>query len=50
MAAGVPLVVSDWNGYRDLVRDGMDGYRFRLDGHQWHNRHLSLGMAAIVGP
>ena len=27
MAAGVPLVVSDWNGYRDLVRDGMDGFR-----------------------
>ena len=23
----VPLVVSDWNGYRDLVRDGMDGFR-----------------------
>ena len=27
MAAGLPLVVSDWNGYRDLVRDGMDGFR-----------------------
>ena len=27
MAAGVPLVVSDWNGYRDLVRDGIDGFR-----------------------
>ena len=27
MAAGVPLVVSDWNGYRDLVRNGMDGFR-----------------------
>lgn len=27
MAAGVPLVVSDWNGYRDLVREGMDGFR-----------------------
>ena len=26
MAAGVPLVVSDWSGYRDLVRDGIDGY------------------------
>ena len=26
MAAGLPLVVSDWNGYRDLVRDGMDGF------------------------
>ena len=27
MAAGLPLVVSDWNGYRDLVRDGVDGFR-----------------------
>jgi glycosyltransferase involved in cell wall biosynthesis len=27
MAAGLPAVVSDWNGYRDTVRDGIDGYR-----------------------
>lgn len=27
MAAGLPLVVSDWNGYRDTVRDGVDGFR-----------------------
>lgn len=27
MAAGLPCVVSDWNGYRDTVRDGVDGYR-----------------------
>lgn len=27
MAAGVPAVVSDWDGYRDTVRDGVDGYR-----------------------
>ena len=26
MAAGLPMVVSDWSGYRDLVRDGVDGY------------------------
>ena len=26
MAAGLPLVLSDWSGYRDLVRDGIDGY------------------------
>ena len=25
MAAGLPVVVSDWNGYRDTVRDGIDG-------------------------
>lgn len=27
MAAGLPVVVSDWNGYKDTVRDGIDGYR-----------------------
>ncbi len=29
MAAGLPCVVSDWNGYRDTVRDGIDGFRVR---------------------
>jgi alpha-maltose-1-phosphate synthase len=27
MAAGLPALVSDWNGYRDTVRDGIDGFR-----------------------
>jgi starch synthase len=27
MAAGLPVVVSDWNGYRDTARDGTDGFR-----------------------
>ncbi len=27
MAAGLPVVVTDWNGYRDTVRDGIDGVR-----------------------
>ena len=27
MAAGLPVIVSDWNGYRDTVRDGIDGFR-----------------------
>ena len=26
MAAGLPLVVSDWDGYRYTVRDGVDGF------------------------
>ena len=26
MAAGLPLVASDWSSYRDLVRDGIDGF------------------------
>lgn len=29
MAAGLPVVVSDWDGYRESVRDGVDGYRIR---------------------
>jgi starch synthase len=27
MAAGLPVVVSDWDGYKDTVRDGVDGFR-----------------------
>jgi len=27
MAAGLPAVITDWNGYRDTVRDGIDGFR-----------------------
>ncbi|MDD2863131.1 MAG: glycosyltransferase family 4 protein [Methylococcales bacterium] len=27
MAAGLPVIVSDWNGYKDTVRDGIDGFR-----------------------
>jgi glycosyltransferase involved in cell wall biosynthesis len=26
MAAGLPVVVSDWDGYRDTVQDGIDGF------------------------
>ncbi len=26
MAAGLPVVASDWDGYRDLVRSGIDGF------------------------
>lgn len=29
MAAGLPCVVSDWDGYRDTVRHGVDGVRIR---------------------
>lgn len=27
MAAGLPVLVSDWDGYKDTVRDGVDGFR-----------------------
>jgi alpha-maltose-1-phosphate synthase len=29
MAAGLPRVVSDWDGYRDCVEDGKDGFLIR---------------------
>ncbi len=29
MAAGIPRVISDWNGYRDAVVDGEDGFLIR---------------------
>ncbi len=29
MAAGLPVVVSDWDGYKDTVRDGIDGFRVK---------------------
>jgi len=27
MACGLPVLVSDWDGYKDTVRDGVDGFR-----------------------
>lgn len=27
MAAGLPSIVTDWDGYKDTVRDGIDGFR-----------------------
>lgn len=29
MAAGLPSVVTDWNGYRDTIRHGIDGFRIK---------------------
>ena len=26
MAAGLPVVVTDWNGYRDTVGNNLDGF------------------------
>ena len=49
MAAGLPLVVSDWNGYRDLVRGESTAFRFRPAGRLWQNKRPFLGLAAIVG-
>ena len=29
MSAGLPVIVSDWDGYRDTVRDGVDGFKIK---------------------
>ena len=29
MAAGLPVVCSEWNGFRDTIEDGVTGYRIR---------------------
>lgn len=29
MASGLPVVVSDWNGYKDTVRNNIDGFRIK---------------------
>ena len=29
MACGLPVVVTDWNGYKETVRDGVDGFRVK---------------------
>ena len=57
MAAGLPLVASDWSGYRDLVRDGIDGYLIpsawphRLLGFQclWMRSSGDSGFPAVAG-
>jgi glycosyltransferase involved in cell wall biosynthesis len=27
MASGLPVIVSDWDGYKETIRDGIDGFR-----------------------
>ena len=29
MAAGLPTIVSDWNGYKETVNDGIDGFKIK---------------------
>lgn len=44
MAAGLPLVVSDWDGYRSTVRDGVEGFLIPTLG----GPPLGLGMTMIA--
>ena len=41
MAAGIPVIVSDWDGYRYTVTDGLEGFLIPTTGsHPDHNRVL----------
>jgi glycosyltransferase involved in cell wall biosynthesis len=47
MAAGLPVVASDWDGYRDTVRDGIDGIMIpTLMPAPGHGEDIALGFAA----
>ncbi|MGA0608281.1 glycosyltransferase family 4 protein [Phenylobacterium sp. VNQ135] len=47
MASGLPVVVSDWDGYRDTVRDGEDGFRIpTLAPAPGHLKHVALAYEA----
>lgn len=49
MAAGLPLVVSDWDGYRWIVRDGVDGFLIPTLGAPGGPLGESLGLAQQLG-
>ena len=50
MAAGLPVVASNWNGYRDLIRHGVDGYLVPKPlGINGFGCFISLGLAAVFG-
>ncbi|MDB5424716.1 MAG: glycosyl transferase, group 1 [Phenylobacterium sp.] len=43
MAAGLPVLATDWNGYKDTVRDGVDGFRIAT----WTPRPGAGGIMAL---
>lgn len=62
MAAGLPCVVSDWDGYRDTLRHGVDGFRIATfapasgsgrdlayrHANQWISYDLYVGAASQI--
>ena len=49
MAAGLPLVVSDWDGYRSIVRQGVDGFLIPTLGAAPGRTGEALAMLEYVG-
>lgn len=50
MAAGLPCVVSDWNGYKDTVREGIDGFRIRTWLHGEGGDDIATRLAGHLHP
>ncbi len=49
MAAGLPLVVSDWDGYRDIVRNSVDGFLIPTLGAPPGPLGRSLALMELLG-
>lgn len=57
MATGLPVIVSDWDGYRESVRHGVDGFRVPTlmappgSGQDWAARYLrdTLNYPTYIG-
>lgn len=50
MAAGLPALVSDWNGYKDTVRDEIDGFRIpTIAPHPASGTGIDLGVRHALG-
>ena len=50
MASGLPVVVSDWNGYRDTVVEGRTGYRIETHSFQPGWNDINLQQLALIEP
>ncbi len=42
MAYGLPIIASDWNGYRDLIQDGKNGFLIPTQGLSQHAKLTAL--------
>ena len=52
MVSGLPVVASDWSGYRDIVIDGVTGYLIRtfINGSAWKDADVLESFAVAPAP